>query len=162
MTCVPYVRSIDNLHLPSGTFDSVNHYVGGQNSKTTSSMRSTNSTTTSVVVATEDTNKSTETSGKDASKTVDIFQDILLDPSLVVARLYRDVNNEISTWSTPLIDVKDEHSSNVEEDLNTEEDRYYSIPYWYRRQDWQKKEERPAYKKESYRRFLKYPIFSGR
>ncbi|KAL2726494.1 hypothetical protein V1478_006772 [Vespula squamosa] len=138
----------------------VNHYVEGQNLKTTSSIKST--TSSSVVVTTEHTKKSTETSGKNASNTVDIFQDILLDPSLVVARLYRDVSNEVSTWSTPLIDVKDEHSSNVEEDLNTEEDRYYSIPYWYRRQDWQKKEERPTYKKESYRRFLKYPIFSGR
>lgn len=138
----------------------VNHYVEGENAKTTSSMVSTTSST--VVVGSENTKVSTETSKKDASNDVDIFQDILLDPSLVVARLNRDVNKEGSTWSTPLIDVKDERSSNVEEDLNTEEDRYYSAPYWRRRQDWQVEEERPAYKKTPYRRFLKYPIFSGR
>lgn len=139
----------------------VNHYVEGENTETTSSMVSTISST--VVVGSENTKMSTETIKKDASDNVDIFQDILLDPSLVVARLNRDVTNEGSTWSTPLIDVKDEHTSNnVEEDLNTEEYRYYSAPYWRRRQDWQVEDERPVYKKKPYRRFLKYPIFSGR
>ncbi|KAI4485897.1 hypothetical protein M0804_006386 [Polistes exclamans] len=133
----------------------INHRVGGQDLKT-----NTSTTSSSIDAKTENTT-TIETSGKD-DDTVDSFQDILFDPSLIVARLNRDVSNKGSTWSTDLSNVKNGRSSNVEEDLQTEEDRRYSAPYWYRRQDWQVDEQVPAYKQESYRRFLKYPIFSGR
>ncbi|KAK2585533.1 hypothetical protein KPH14_010175 [Odynerus spinipes] len=140
------------------------HCVGGQGSKPTSPVTSS-MTSSSVVRRTEGTTISALADEKEGSETVDPFQDILFDPSLIVARLNRDVSdisNKESTWSASSNDAKDEDSSNVLEDLNTQEDRYHLEPNWYRRRDWQAEEEKPTYKRESYNRFLKYPIFSGR
>ncbi|KAI4502591.1 hypothetical protein M0802_002503 [Mischocyttarus mexicanus] len=138
----------------------INHQVGGQDLKSNTSMIST--TSSSVIVDTENTT-TMETSGK-VDDPADPFQDILFDPSLIVARLNRDVDNKGSTFldQSDFKNIKNKHYSNIEEDLNTEENKRYSAFNWYHPQNWQIQEQRPTYKQESYRRFLKYPIFSGR
>lgn len=139
--------------------------VGGQNSETTTSVTSTTWTTSttsrSVIDRADETTVSTEATGKEGFETIDPFQDILFDPSLVVARVNREtnVNDDDSTWSATSNDLED--SSNSLEDLNTQEARYYSEPNWYRRRGWQFEDDKPILER-GYNRFLKYPIFSGR